>query len=53
MEPERDRPPVGRKRKDARKKKNKAEREKRLPKDLCVNLENCKDLSVKHNFSST
>jgi hypothetical protein len=26
-------------------------REKRLPQDLCVNLENCRDLSVKHNFS--
>jgi hypothetical protein len=27
------------------------EREKGFPKDLCANLENCRDLSVKHNFS--
>jgi hypothetical protein len=42
-------PPVGRKRKGARKKKNR-EGEKGFPKDLCANLENCRDLSVKHKF---
>jgi hypothetical protein len=42
---------VWRKRKGARKKRNRGERERRLPKDLCANSENCRDLSVKHNFS--
>jgi hypothetical protein len=40
------------KRIEQRKKKNRGEREIGLPKDLCVILENCRDLSVKHNFSS-
>jgi hypothetical protein len=31
-------------------KRNRGEREKRLPQDLCINLENYRDLSVKHNF---
>jgi hypothetical protein len=44
-------PPVGRKRKGAREKRNREEREKGLPKDLYVNLENCRDHSIKHNFS--
>jgi hypothetical protein len=35
----------------AREKRNRGEREKGFPKDLCVNLENCRDLFVKHNFS--
>jgi hypothetical protein len=35
---------------DAREKRNRGEREKRLPKDLCAILENCRDLSVKHKF---
>jgi hypothetical protein len=44
-------PPVGKeKERDAREKRNRGEREKRLPKDLCVNLEKYKDLSVKHKF---
>jgi hypothetical protein len=43
-------PPVGRKRRGAREKRNRGEREKRLPKDLCVNLENYRDLSVKYKF---
>jgi hypothetical protein len=30
--------------------KNRGEREKELPKDLCVKLENCRDLFVKQNF---
>jgi hypothetical protein len=30
--------------------KNRGGREIELPKDLCVNLENCRDLSVKHKF---
>jgi hypothetical protein len=34
----------------ARDKKNRGEREKRLPKDLCAISENCRDLSVKQNF---
>jgi hypothetical protein len=46
-------PPVGRKRRGAREKRNRGEREKRLPKDLCVNLENCRDLSIKHKFLIT
>jgi hypothetical protein len=33
-----------------RERKNRGEGEKGFPKDLCVNLENCRDLSVKHNF---
>jgi hypothetical protein len=40
-----------RKRRGAREKRNRGEREKRLPKDLCVILENCGDLSIKYNFS--
>jgi hypothetical protein len=51
MGPGREMPPVGRKRKGAREKRKGEEREKGLSKDLCVNLENCRDLSVKHNFS--
>jgi hypothetical protein len=35
----------------ARDKKNRGGREIEFPKDLCVNLENCRDLSVKHKFS--
>jgi hypothetical protein len=35
-----------------REKKNRRGREKELPKDLCANLENCRDLSVKYNFPS-
>jgi hypothetical protein len=30
--------------------KNRGEREIRFPKDLCINLENCRDLSIKHKF---
>jgi hypothetical protein len=33
-----------------RERKNRGEREKELPKDLCVILENCRDLFVKHKF---
>jgi hypothetical protein len=40
----------GRKEGNAREKRNRGEREKRLPKDLCAILENCRDLSVKHKF---
>jgi hypothetical protein len=39
-----------RKRQGRRERKNRGEREKELPKDLCVILENCRDLSVKHKF---
>jgi hypothetical protein len=39
-------PPVEEKR-SAREKKNRGEGEKGFPKDLCVNLENCRDLLVK------
>jgi hypothetical protein len=46
MEP----PPVGEK-KNGREKKNRGGREIELSKDLCTNLENCRDLSVKHKFS--
>jgi hypothetical protein len=35
----------------ARDKKNRGGREIEFPKDLCVNLENYRDLSVKHKFS--
>jgi hypothetical protein len=42
--------PVGRKRKGARKKRSRGERERRLPKDLCTISKNCRDLSVKHKF---
>jgi hypothetical protein len=35
-----------------RERKNREEREIELPKDLCAILENCRDLSVKHNFPS-
>jgi hypothetical protein len=38
MKPEINVPPVERKRKGARKKRNRGEREKRLPKGLCANL---------------
>jgi hypothetical protein len=41
--------PVGKK--NGRERKNRGGREIEFPKDLCVNLENCRDLSVKHNFS--
>jgi hypothetical protein len=41
-----------RKERDAREKRNRGETEKRLPKDLCAISENCKGLSIKHNFSS-
>jgi hypothetical protein len=34
----------------AREKRNRGEREKGLPKDLCANLENYRDLSVKYKF---
>jgi hypothetical protein len=34
-----------------RERKNIEGREKELPNDSCVNLENCRDLSIKHNFS--
>jgi hypothetical protein len=37
----------GRKEGDARDKRNRGEREKRLPKDLCAISENCRDLFVK------
>jgi hypothetical protein len=37
---------------DAREKRNRGEREKRLPKDLCAISENHRDLSVKSNFPS-
>jgi hypothetical protein len=33
--------------KDAKEKKNRGEGEKGFPKDLCANLENCRDLSIK------
>jgi hypothetical protein len=47
---ERETPAVG-KRKGAREKKNREEKEEwNSPKDLCTNLENCRDLSVKHKF---
>jgi hypothetical protein len=42
-------PTVGKK-EGAREKRNRGEREKRLLKDLCANLENYRDLSVKHKF---
>jgi hypothetical protein len=42
----------GRKEVDAREKRNRGERENRLPKDLCAISENCRDLSIKHSFSS-
>jgi hypothetical protein len=34
----------------AREKRNRGEGEKGFPKDLCTNLENCRDFSVKHQF---
>jgi hypothetical protein len=34
----------------ARDKKNREEGEKGFPKDLCANLENCRDLSVMYKF---
>jgi hypothetical protein len=34
-----------------RERKNREGREIEFPKDLCANLEKCRDLSVKHNFS--
>jgi hypothetical protein len=40
----------GRKEGDAREKRNRGEREKRLPKDLCTILENCRNLFVNQNF---
>jgi hypothetical protein len=40
------------KKEGAREKRNRGEREIELPKDLCVILGNCRDLSVKYNFSS-
>jgi hypothetical protein len=49
-ERERETPTVG-KRKGSREKKNREEKEKwNSPKDLCANLENCRDLSIKHKF---
>jgi hypothetical protein len=42
----------GRRKGDAREKRNRGEREKRLPKDLCAISENQRDLSVKSNFPS-
>jgi hypothetical protein len=33
-----------------RERKNREGREIEFPKDLCANLENCRDLSVKHKF---
>jgi hypothetical protein len=33
-----------------RERKNREGREIELPMDLCANLENCRGLSVKHNF---
>jgi hypothetical protein len=33
-----------------RERKNRGGREKELPKDSCVKLENCRDPSVKHKF---
>jgi hypothetical protein len=36
-----------------RERKNREEREMGFPKDLCVNLENCRDLFVKHKFPVT
>jgi hypothetical protein len=44
MEP----PPVGKK--DGSESKNRGGREIEVPKDLCANSENCRDLSVKHKF---
>jgi hypothetical protein len=35
---------------EQREKKNRGEREIGFPKDLCVNSENCKRLSIKHKF---
>jgi hypothetical protein len=35
---------------DAREKRNRGEREKRLPKDLCAISKNCRDLFVNQNF---
>jgi hypothetical protein len=35
---------------DAREKRNRGEREKRLPKDLCSISKNCRGLSVKYKF---
>jgi hypothetical protein len=47
MEP----PPVGIEKGWAPRRRNRREGEKRFLKDLCVNLENCRDLFVKLNFS--
>jgi hypothetical protein len=38
------------KRKDTRERENRGGREIGFPKDLCANLENCKDLCVKPKF---
>jgi hypothetical protein len=47
-------PPVGEERdqikEEQRERKNRGRREIGFPKDLCVNSENCRDLSVKHKF---
>jgi hypothetical protein len=43
-------PSGGRKEGNAREKRNRGEREKTLPKDLCAISENCRGLSVKHKF---
>jgi hypothetical protein len=40
----------GEKGRHAREKRNRGEREKRFPKDLCTISENCRDLFVKQNF---
>jgi hypothetical protein len=42
----------GRRRKPNRRRTEREEGEIGFPKDLCAILENCRDLSVKHNFSS-
>jgi hypothetical protein len=55
MEPERGRETGEKKRRQwrirkNRERKNRGGRELGFPKDLCVILENCRDLSVKHKF---
>jgi hypothetical protein len=48
---EKEAPPVEEEKKETRgRKRNRGEREKRLHKDLCAILENCRDLSIKHKF---
>jgi hypothetical protein len=46
-------PPVGEERdqiKEEQREENGGGREIGFPKDICTNLENCRDLSVKHKF---